>query len=117
MKKHGATMLAISPMTPASTAEMKQALESPFPILSDGGNEVARTFGLVHVLPEYLRPVYEQFGIDLPKANGDQTFELPLPATYVIDQDGTIRFAHVELDYTQRAEPRDILAALAKLSP
>lgn len=110
-------MLAISPMTPEGSREMQQALESPFPILSDPGNKVARTFGLVHVLPEYLRPVYAQFGIDVPKANGDDTFELPLPATYVIDKDGTIRFAHVELDYTQRAEPSDILAVLAKLSP
>ena len=108
-------MVAISPMTPANSGEMQKALESPFPILSDPGNKVAHSFGLVHVLPEYLRPVYEQFGIDVPKANGDETFELPLPATYVIDGEGRIRFAHVELDYTQRAEPRDVLKALASL--
>lgn len=102
-------------MAPEGTRDMHAALNSPYPILSDPGNRVAAKYGLVHVLPEYLRPVYEKFGIDLPAANGDDTFELPLPATYVIAKDGTIRFAHVELDYTKRAEPKDVLAALAKL--
>lgn len=66
-------------------------------------------------LPEYVRPVYAKFGIDLPAANGDDSFELPVTATYVIDKDGVIRWAHVDLDYRTRAEPRDILRALAKL--
>ncbi len=66
-------------------------------------------------LPEYVRPVYEQFGIDLPAANGDDSFELPVPATYVLDKEGVIRWAHLDLDYRTRAEPRDILRALDKV--
>lgn len=66
-------------------------------------------------LPENLRPVYEQFGIDLPAANGDDSFELPIPATYVIDKDGKIRWAHVSTDYTTRAEPSDVVQALDAL--
>ena len=103
-------------MATERTREMQTALENAYPILSDPGNKTARAFGLVFTLPEYLRPVYAKFGIDLPAANGDDTFELPVPATYVIDRDGTIRWAHVDVDYTHRAEPRDILEALTKLS-
>ena len=84
-------------------------------MLSDPGNKVARSYGLVFTLPEYVRPVYEQFGIDLPAANGDDSFELPVPATYVLDKEGVIRWAHLDLDYRTRAEPRDILRALDKV--
>ncbi len=103
-------------MTPTSSAELQQAKALTFPVLSDPGNAVARTYGLVFTLPEYVRPVFEKFGIDVPGANGEDSFELPVPATYVIDQDGTIRWAHVELDYRKRAEPADLLVALDALT-
>ena len=70
---------------------MVTAQSLTFPVLSDPGNEVARRYGLVFTLPESLRPLYAQFGIDIPTSNGDDTFELPVPATYVIDESGTIR--------------------------
>jgi peroxiredoxin len=92
------------------------AKELPFPVLSDPGNAVARGYGLVFTLPEYVRPVYEKFGIDLPAANGDESFELPVPATYVIDAAGIIRWAHVDLDYRTRAEPADLLEAVRALA-
>jgi len=104
-------------MTPAGSREMATAVELPFPVLSDPGNATARRYGLVFTLPSYMRPVYEQFGIDLPATNGEDSFELPVPATYILDREGTIRWAHVDLDYTQRAEPADILAALKALAP
>jgi peroxiredoxin len=103
-------------MTPDGTQDMKTAQHLGFRVLSDPGNTVARTYGLVFPLPEVLRPVYAKFGIDLPAENGDDSFELPVPATYVVDTDGTIRWAHVNLDYRTRAEPRDIVAALARLA-
>ncbi|MEO1466293.1 MAG: AhpC/TSA family protein, partial [Cyanobacteria bacterium J06633_1] len=62
-----------------------------------------------------LRPIYENFGIDLPAHNGDRTFELPVPATYVVAQNGEIIYAFAEADYTQRAEPSDILAAVKSI--
>ena len=104
-------------MTPSSSAEIQKAKELAFPVLSDPGNAVARTYGLVFTLPEYVRPVFEKFGIDVPGTNGEDSFELPVPATYVIDQDGTIRWAHVDLDYRTRAEPGDLLVALDALTP
>jgi len=112
----GASLVTISPQTPdqsLSTAE-KNALE--FEVLSDVGNQVAHAFGLVFTLPESLRPLYAQFGIDLPVYNGDNTFELPIPATYVIAPDGTIALAFADPDYTQRLEPIEIIAALEQLS-
>ncbi len=111
----GATLVAVSPETPdnsLTTAE-KHALQ--FQVLSDRGNRVARQFGLVFTLPQEVRPIYKQFGIDIPKHNGDENYELPVPATYVIDRDRTIRFAYVNTDYSQRAEPADVAAAVRKL--
>ena len=69
------------------------------------GNQVARDFGFVFSLPEILRPVYKNFGIALEAANGDSSFELPVPATYVMNQEGVIQFDFVDVDYTKRAEP------------
>ena len=108
----GATLLAISPQTPDSSLSTVEKNELTFEVLSDAGNNVARAFGLVFTLPEDLRPVYSSFGLDLIKANGDDTFELPLTATYVIDRDRKIRMAFVDTDYTKRAEPADVVAAL-----
>ncbi len=111
----GAQLVAVSPQTPdasLSTAE-KNALS--FPVLSDVGHRVARQFGLVFTVPDALRPIYSQFGIDIPGSNGDTTFELPIPATYVIDRKGEIAYAFAEADYTKRADPLELLAALDQL--
>ncbi len=94
---------------------MQTALSLEFPVISDPGNAVARRYGLVFTVPEYIRPLYESFKIDLPASNGDESFELPVPATYVIDKQGVIRWAHVNLDYKTRAEPDEILTALDEL--
>ena len=78
------------------------------PCPSDKHNTVARQFGIVFTLPEEIRSIYKSFGHDLAARNGDDSFELPFPATYVIGQDRVIRFAFVNADYTKRAEPADI---------
>jgi len=116
IKELGATLVAISPQTPDNSLSTVEKNELEFEVLSDGGNQVAKEFGLVFVLPEELRPIYQDFGIDLPAQNGDNTFELPIPATYVIAQDGTIIHAFVEADYTKRLDPKEIIAALKKIS-
>jgi peroxiredoxin len=59
-----------------------------------------------------LRPIYANFGIDIPATNGDETFELPIPATYVIDRDRKIRMAFLDADYTQRVDPEAVISAL-----
>ncbi len=108
----GAQLITVSPELPdksLSTAE-KNALA--FEVLSDVGNKLARDFGLVFSLAEKLRPIYANFGIDIPVYNGDDTFELPMPATYVIGTDGTILHAFVDTDYTKRLEPAEIVEIL-----
>jgi peroxiredoxin len=82
-------------------------------ILSDTGNLVAEQMGLVFELPQALRPIYEKFGIDIPAFNGDDSFKLPVPATYIIGQDGGIVYDFVNADYTLRLEPAEIIAILA----
>lgn len=111
----GASLVAISPQTPDQSLTTAEKNELEFSVLSDVGNKVAKDFGLVFALPESLRPVYANFGIDLPAHNGDDSFELPVPATYVIDQDGIVQFAFVNADYRQRAEPSEIIASLKNL--
>ena len=111
----GATLVGISPETLTVSQQTVQEHQLEFEVLSDTGNQVARDYGLVMVVDEAIRPYYEQWGIDVPAANGDETFELPVPATYVIDQDGVIRAAYVDKDYTKRMEPADIVAALREL--
>lgn len=117
LKAHRANLVAISPQSPDNSLSTEEKLGLSFPVLSDVGNAVARQFGLVFQIPEALREVYTGFGIDLPAANGDDTFELPIPATFVISQDGVVRWRHVDPDYTKRAEPDDVLGALRALSP
>jgi peroxiredoxin len=115
LRQAGVTLLAISPQTPDNSLSTAEKLELAFPVLSDAGNRVARAFGLVFLLPESLRAVYQGFGIDLPAANGDDSFELPVPATYVIRRDGIVAWRFVDADYTRRAEPGDVLAGLRAL--
>jgi peroxiredoxin len=114
-QKAGAQLVAISPQTPDSSLSTQQKDELQFQVLSDRHNAVARQFGLVFTLPEEIRTIYKRFGHDLAARNGDDSFELPFPATYVIGQDRIIRFAFVNVDYTKRAEPADILAVLREL--
>ncbi|MEM8717257.1 MAG: AhpC/TSA family protein, partial [Cyanobacteria bacterium P01_G01_bin.4] len=72
-------------------------------------------YGLVFELPEQLRPIYTDFGIDIPTHNGDETFELPIAATYVIAPNGKVAHAFVDADYTKRLDPEDIVSALQAL--
>ncbi len=113
----GATLVAVSPQTPDNSLSTAERLELEFPVLSDVGNVVARSFGLVFTLPEDLREVYTGFGLDLPAANGDDSFELPIPATYVIAASGEVAWRFADPDYTRRGEPDDVIDALGSLQP
>ncbi|MEM0981240.1 MAG: peroxiredoxin-like family protein [Cyanobacteria bacterium P01_H01_bin.58] len=111
----GVNLVTISPETPDNSLSTQEKNELSFQVLSDVGNQVARSFGLVFTLSETLRPLYNNFGIDIPAHNGDETFELPIPATYIVRPDGTIAHAFINADYTQRMDPQEILAALKML--
>ena len=108
----GAQLVTVSPEMPDKSLSTAEKNELAFEVLSDAGNQVAHSFGLVFSLAEELRPIYSSFGIDIPAFNGDDTFELPMPATYVIDTDGTIVHAFVDTDYTKRLEPAEIVEIL-----
>lgn len=112
----GARLVAISPQTPDSSLSTQEKLALAFPVLSDAGNQVARKFGIVFTLEESLRPLYRAMGADIPAANGDQSFELPVPATYIVDRAGTIAHTFVSIDYRERASPDTILTALSALA-
>ena len=114
IRAHGATLVALTPELPDKSMSTAEKEGLGFEVLSDVGNEVAREYGVVFKLTEGVQANYEQaFG--LSTYNGDESGELPLAATYVIDQDGTIRWAFLDADYRNRAEPADVIAALERL--
>jgi peroxiredoxin len=112
-KAAGASLLALTPELPdqsMSTAE-KHALE--FEVLTDIDSNVAREYGIVFKLTDDVAKIYEEkFG--LSEYNGNDSNELPLAATYIIDPDGTIAYAFLDADYRNRAEPSVITAELNK---
>jgi peroxiredoxin len=111
----GVRVVALSPQTPEATLTHAERTGLPFTVLSDVGNVVAAAFGIVHHVPVELAEMYAAHGHDLAGDNAQDpsAISLPLPATYVIDQDGTVVFAAVSADYTERADPDVVLAAAA----
>lgn len=91
---------------------MKRKHDIEFDILNDPGNEVAASFGLRWSFPDYLKETYKEFDIDLERFNGDDSWTLPMPASYVIGEDGTIVRAEYDPDYTRRPEPTETLEFL-----
>ena len=83
-----------------------------FPLLSDAGNQVARQFGLTYRVPEFQQAVYRRAFVNLPFTNGDESWELPIPATYIVERDGTVLYVSASEDYTERPEPADIVRFL-----
>lgn len=112
----GANLLAISPQTAPNSRKSVRQNALDFPILSDPRNDVAAAFGLRFELPDYLVELYKGLKNDLPAFNGDPSWTLPMPARFVIEQDGTILYAEVNPDYTRRPEPEDMLPALRSAS-
>jgi peroxiredoxin len=111
----GARLGAVSPQIPDESLTLTEKHNIAFEVLSDIGSDTAKQYGLAFDLPDDLAGVYDKLGFGLQRVNGGHSRTLPLPATYVIDRDGTVRWAFVDPDYTKRAEPADILAALDAL--
>ena len=109
----GARLVALSPQNGSNSAKSIRQNKLGFPILSDAGNQVAAAFGLRFTLPDYLQALYrDTFKNDLTIINGDDSWTLPMPARYVIGQDGTILYAEVNPDYTRRPDPQELLPVL-----
>jgi peroxiredoxin len=108
----GASLVAISPQTPKHSYLTRDMHILGFPVLSDAGNVVAKRFGLVYRVPADLQKLYESIMTRLPGYNGDQSWELPLAATYIVQPSGQISYARVDADWRVRPEPGEILENL-----
>ena len=108
----GASLIAISPQTQKHSYMTRDMHKLRFPVLSDAGNQVARKFGLVYRLPPELQAIYESIMTKLPGYNGDQSWELPLAATYLVQPNGKISYARIDADWRHRPEPEELLQAL-----
>lgn len=111
----GGSLIAISPELPDNSLTTAEKNAVSFPVLSDFGNGVARSYRLAIRMPDVIEPIFTQFGFPLPQVNGEDSWELPIPATYVVDRDGTIRLAYVDANYMTRLEPSALIACLKKL--
>jgi peroxiredoxin len=108
--------VTISPQLEQFNRELVAERKLPFEVLSDRGNEVARKYGLVYTFPADMKWVYsEKFGLDLPAFNGDDSWTLPMPARFIVDQQSIIRAADFNLDHTNRPEPSETVEALKNL--
>ena len=115
LKKLGAQVVAVSPQVPDNSLSTQEKDQLTFPVLSDVGNKVASRFGVVFQLSKELQEFYRRFGHPLDLFNGPHGKQhLPVPATFLIDRNGTIRLTHVDADYTQRLDPDDVVEKLSE---
>jgi peroxiredoxin len=114
IKAAGARLVGMAPEDPDHAQDTAKRHEIDIEILSDAGNAVSEQLGLVFSLAEELRPIYLGAGLDIPAYNGDDSFRLPVPATYIVGTDGIIKADFVNADYTKRMEPAEILTTLQK---
>lgn len=108
-------VIAISPQTAEYSSAIQEKHGLRFPVVSDMQNQTAKKYELTSQMPEKLKQIYQSIEISLDVFNGDDSWELPLPATYVIDRDGIIRFASEDADYKKRVEPGEVLRLLQTL--
>jgi peroxiredoxin len=115
MEQRGGTLVAISQQTAANSRKSQRANSLGFPILIDSGGTLSEKFGIRWVVPDSLKQVHKQLGADLEAFNGESSWTLPMPARYVIDQNGIIAYAEINPDYTRRPEPSDVFPVLDAL--
>lgn len=111
----GGRLVGLSPMTPDASLTTAERLSLPFTLLSDVGNDYARRLGLVHTVSEAVHALYDGWGFATDEATGGHGRDMPLPATFVVGSDATVRWRFVDADYRRRAEPDDIVVALEQM--
>ena len=111
LREREALMVAIGPQTERQSDFMSGQHGLPFPVLSDPGCALAEQFGLVYTVPEYMRDYYLSILVNIPFVNGEPSWRLPLPATYVLSREGRVAFAEAHADFRVRPEPEEALAA------
>jgi peroxiredoxin len=114
--KLGAQVVAISPQLPDNSLSTQEKAELEYPVLSDVGNKVAHKFGVAYRLSDPMLKLFVDFENPLVDSNGkDGEFELPVPATFLIDAKGVVRLSHVDVDFTQRLDPDDVVEGIKNL--
>ena len=116
VRERRALLAAISPQTVRQNDFTAGQHALPFPLLHDAGAQVAAGFGLVYTLPDAMQRYYRSILVNLPFLNGENSYRLPLPATYILDTDGTVLFSRAHADFRVRPEPSEVLEALAGIS-
>lgn len=111
LRESGVSLVAVSPQVERQSDFMVSQHGLPFPVLSDPGCAVAAQFGLVYTVPEYHRQYYRSILVNIPFINGDESWKLPLPATYVVSSAGRAVLAEVHADFRVRPEPEEAMAA------
>ena len=111
-EEKGANLVAITPETPDNSLTTAEKNALNFEVLSDIDNKLAKELGLVFQLPESIQTIYSQFGLDLVKHNQNEDYELPMAATFVLNENKEVVYKFVDEDYTKRADILDILAVL-----
>jgi len=115
IEARGAFLVAVSQQTAANSRKSQRSNNLGFPIVGDKSGELAAKFGIRWHLPEDLQAIHKQLGADLVAFNGEDSWTLPMPARYVIGQDGVIAYAEINPDYTRRPEPSDVFPVLDQL--
>jgi peroxiredoxin len=116
IKALGASLVVIAPELETFSKELQKKLKLDFDILYDQHNSVASQFSLTFALPEELKGVYQKFGLDLARFNGDDSWTLPMPARFIIDTQSVIRYAQADPDYTVRPEPEETVKSLREIT-
>ena len=112
LRERGALFAAISPETQRQSDFAVQQHGLQFPVLHDPSAKVAEEFGLVYTVPEYHQRYLKSIMVNLPFLNGEASWRLPIPATYVLARDGRVLFAEAYADFRVRPEPEDALVSL-----
>ena len=116
VRELGAQIVVLTPELERYTRALHKKLNLTYDILTDLHLKTAEQFRLVFTLPDYLRELYKSFGSTLDRFNDEPDYRLPMPARYLIDQQGVIRVADVSADYTVRTEPSETVTELRKLT-
>lgn len=112
VREFGALIVAISPQTIRQSDFTQGQHEIPYPLLNDDGCKVAEQFGLAYTIPDWHQEHYRSVLVNIPFVNGDQSWKLILPATYVLASDGTVLYAEAHADFRVRPEPEEVLRHL-----
>ena len=116
-KKYNATLIAVTPQKPDKSKEQLEKAEYTFEVLSDLDDSVMKAYNLYFEVPQELHELYKnRLNFDITDYNGKDRFGLPVPGTFVIDQEGIIQAAFAETDYKKRMEPTDIIKSLKAIN-